>query len=147
MDKILSDLLQRFPDNRGVKYVRTYQFLKTERFNEAAEILEPIYKSNNEEDKVLVGAPLGFAYAKMGRRDEALKIIEDLDNFGKNNYVPAQEKAIIYVGLGNYDKAFENLNQSCAEKFSSLPGLITDPLVDEVKSDARFAVIKECVNL
>ncbi|MGC2238540.1 MAG: protein kinase [Pyrinomonadaceae bacterium] len=147
MDNILSDLLQRFPDDRTVKYVRVYQFLKTERFKEALEILEPFYKSDKEEDKVFVAAPLGFVYAKMGQRDDALKIIEDLDKFRKNNFVPAQEKALIYVALGDYNKVFDFLNQSCGERYLSLPGWVNDPIVDEVKSDPRFAEIKKCVNL
>jgi tetratricopeptide (TPR) repeat protein len=147
MDKLLSELVQRFPDNLSVKYRRVYQFLKTERFIEALEILEPIYNSNKVEDKIFAAAPLGFAYAKMGRGDEALKIIEDLEEFGKSIYVPVQEKALIYVGLGDYDKVFESLNLSCAEKFSALPNWVDDPIVDEVKSDARFAKIRECVNL
>lgn len=147
MDRILSPLLQKFPDNMSVKYRRAYLFLKTEGFTQALEILEPIYSSNKTEDKISVAAPLGFAYAKMGRREEALKIIADLEEFRKNLYVPAQEKALIYVGLGDYDKVFENLSLSCAEKFSALPNWVDDPIVDEVKSDARFAKIRECVNL
>jgi len=148
-DRILTELLQRFPDNPRVKYVRVYQLLKTERFKEAAEILEPLYKSNNEEDKILAAAPLGFAYAKMGWRDEASKIIENLEAFRKNNnnFIPSQEKALIYVGLGDYDKVFENLNLSCNEKFASLPNWINDPIVDEVKDDPRYAEIRKCVNL
>jgi serine/threonine protein kinase len=146
-DRILSALLQRFPDDMAIKYVRVYQFLKTQRFGEAAEMLEPLYRSDKEEDKVLAAAPLGFAYAKMGRRDDALKIIDDLEKVGKNIYVPAQEKALIYVALGNYDKVFENLNLSCNERFASLPGWINDPVVDDVKADPRFAEIRKCVNL
>lgn len=149
MDKMMSDLLQRFPKDRRLKYVRVYQFLKTEKFKEAVDILEPVYKSNNEEDKVLAAAPLGFAYAKLGQSQKALKVISDLEEFKKNNdnFVPAQEKALIYVGLRDYNKVFENLNLSCAERFASLPNWITDPIVDEVKSDSRFAGIRKCVNL
>jgi serine/threonine protein kinase/lipopolysaccharide biosynthesis regulator YciM len=146
MDKILSELLKSSPNDRRVKYTRVYQFLKTGRFKEAIEILEPIYASNNEEDKIFAAAPLGFAYAKTQRRNEALKIIDNLGTF-KKNYVPAQERALIYVGLGEYDKVFDFLNQSCNERFASLPGWINDPVVDEVKSDARFSAIRECVKL
>jgi len=144
---ILSDLLERFPDNKGIQYIRIYQFLNTGKLKEAAEVLEKMYKSDNQGDKVFAAAPLGFAYAKMGRRDEALKIIKDLDGFKENNYVPAQEKALIYVGLKDYDKVFENLDKSCIEKFQTLPGWVSDPIVDEVKSDPRFAEIRKCVNL
>jgi serine/threonine protein kinase/cytochrome c-type biogenesis protein CcmH/NrfG len=145
VDKVLSELLPRFPDDTRLRNIRVYHFLITGRYKEAVEILEPVYKSEREEDKIFAAAPLGFAYAKMGRPDEALKIIEALGKL--KNYVPAQERSLIYVGLGDYDKAFENLNKSCDERFGSLPGWVGDPIVDEVKSDPRFAEIKKCVNL
>jgi non-specific serine/threonine protein kinase len=146
-DTILSNLRQKFPDERGIKYVQTYLYLKTNRPGMAIEIIEPLYQSLKEEDRVYAAAPLGFAYGKIGRRKDALKIIEDLRETQKRIYVPAQEEALIYVGIGDYDRAFENLRQSCKEKFASLPNWITDPIVDEIKSDTRFFEIKKCVNL
>ena len=146
-DKILSDLLERNPDHKALKYVRGYQLINTGRFNEAIEILRNIYESGNEEDKIYAAAPLGFACAKAGRFDEARKIIANLELSEKTGYVPAQEKALIYVGLGNYDKVFENLNKSCTEKFPTLPGWITDPITDDVKADPKFVEIRKCVNL
>lgn len=147
MGKVLSELLERYPYNNRIAYVQGYQFLQTGRLKEATEIFEKIYGSDKESDKVLASAPLGFVYAKTNRRDLALKILNNLELFANNNYVPSQEKAIIYVGLGDFDKAFENLHKSCDEKFPTLPALITDPIIDEIKSDARFADIKRCVNL
>jgi len=146
-DKILTDLLKRSPDDQRIKYVRVYQLLKTARFNEAVQILEPLYNSNSDEEKVYAAAPLGFAYAKMGQSEKAFKIINDLVKIEKKIYVPAQEKALIYVGLGNYDKVFEYMKLSCNEKFSSLPGWVNDPIVDEVKTDPRFSEIRHCANL
>jgi TolB-like protein len=148
MDSILSELNQRFPNDSRIKYARTYQFLKTGRFAEAAELMEPLYKSEKTEERVLAAAPLGFAYAKMGRQSEALKIINDLDTVNtKDNYVPSQEKALIYLALGDFDKVFENNSKSCEEKSQALPGWITDPIVEEAKIDPRFAELKKCVNL
>jgi TolB-like protein/tRNA A-37 threonylcarbamoyl transferase component Bud32 len=149
-DRILTDLLQKYPDVTRVKYLQAYQFLKTQRLKEALDILEPIYSSNKVEDKIYAAAPLGFAYAKMNRREDALRIIQDLQEFKNRKdkiYVPAQETALIYVGLGDYDKVFEFLNKSCDEKFSSLPNWINEPIVDEIKNDSRFAGIRQCVNL
>jgi eukaryotic-like serine/threonine-protein kinase len=146
-DRILKELLQRSPDDPRVKYVQVYEFLKTDRVKEAVDILEPLYNSKNEEDKVLAAAPLGFAYARMGSRAKALAVIGQLDAFGKDAYVPSQEKALIYVALGDRDRVFENLRLSCAERFSSLPGWINDPIVDEVRDDPRFGEIRQCVNL
>ncbi|HEY0426521.1 MAG TPA: protein kinase [Pyrinomonadaceae bacterium] len=147
MDKIITDLFDKNPDNTRLPYLQSYLFLKTGKYKEAIGILEKTYQSEKISDKVFVSAPLGFAYAKANRPAEALKLIENLDVLAKKIYVPAQERAVIYIGLGDVDKAFEYLNKSCAERYSTLPSLITDPLVDDIKSDARFAAVKKCANL
>ena len=120
---------------------------KTNRLKEATDIFEKMYKSEKSADKILASAPLGLIYAKSGRRREALEVLKNLEILSKTTYISSQEKAIIYLGLGDFEKVFENLNKACAERSSSLPFLIYSPLFDEVKSDTRFADIKKCVNL
>lgn len=144
---LLNAALQRSPKNQRVKYMMAYQLLVTGQPKAASDLLEPLYHSANEEDKVIAAAPLGMSYAKQGMSKRAMQIIGDLDRFGANNYVPSQEKAVIYMALRNYDKAFENLRLSCAEKFASFPGLINDPIIDELRDDPRFAALRQCANL
>jgi Flp pilus assembly protein TadD len=50
---------------------------------------------------------LGQAYAVAGRRAEAQKLLEQLTELSKQEYVPAMSRARIYVGLGENGKAFE----------------------------------------
>ena len=147
MERFLTDLLNKYPNNSRVLYVQSYLFLKTGRFKEAIGILEKMYEYEKISDKIFVSAPLGFAYAKVGRRADALRLIESLDLFTKKSYVPAQERAVIYVGLGDFDKAFEKLKESCDEKYPPFPQLLNDPLIDDIMSDARFEKIKKCANL
>ncbi len=144
---LLQAALQRSPNNQRVKYMMAYHLLVTGQPNAAARLLEPLYNSPKDEDKVIAGAPLGMAYAKQGMDKRALRLIRDLAGFEANTYVPSQEKALIYMALGDYDKAFENLMLSCAERFSSFPGLINDPIVDELRRDPRFAELRNCANL
>jgi eukaryotic-like serine/threonine-protein kinase len=146
-DKILTELKQRFPSDITVKYIHSYILLRTDRFKEAIKILEPLYESSDSVARILPAAPLGFGYAKIGRRNDALRIIKDLEQSRKDNYVPAQEKALIYLGLGEYEKVFEFLDKSCKEKFSALPGWVTDPIASEVWTDPRIDEIQQCVNL
>ena len=145
MKQAVSEALENFPNHKRLTYFRGLQLLETDKLNEAAEIFEKMYG----EDKVLAAAPLGFIYGKMGRKHEALKILSDLEELSKKDnadYIPAQEKAIIYLGLGETKKVFENLKKACEERFPSLPFVVSDPIFDEIKSDAGFAAVRKCVN-
>ncbi len=143
----IEKLIEQYPFNDRLPYIRSYEMLATGKFNEAIKLLEPKYSSGGENEKVLISAPLGFAYARTGQRSRALDLIEFLDGVKRRNWVPSQERAVIFIGLKDYDRALTNLQSSCEEKFQSLPPLLTDPLIDEIKSDPRFAKITECVGL
>lgn len=82
---------------------------------------------------------LGYAYGKAARNADALRIIQELDEMAKTRPVPPQEKAIIYMGMGELDKAFAHFEESHAERFASLAYLTTDPLYDDLRGDARYA--------
>ncbi len=143
MNKVLSESLESYPNQNRLLYLRGFQFLQTDKLKEATAIFEKIYES----DKVLGSAPLGYVYGKAGRKEEAQKLLAGLEEISKQKYVPVQEKAFIYFGLGNFDKVFEIFNQACREKFPAFPFIVNDPLFDALKSDARFAEIKKCANL
>ena len=59
---------------------------------------------------------LGYAYAVAGRRAEAQKVLDQLNELSKQKYVPAVDMARIYAGLGEKDKAFEWLEKAYEER-------------------------------
>ncbi len=80
------------------------------------------------------GIALGHAYAVAGKRDEAFKIIDRLqERKGK-----AWAVAPIYAGLGEKDQAFEWLEKAYEEHDPQLIDLKVDPRFDNVRSDPRF---------
>lgn len=143
----IENLTVRFPFNDRLPYIRSYELLANGKYSEAITLLQPRFDAGGEKDKVLIAAPLGFAYARAGERARAAELIEFLDGVKRRNWVPAQEKALIYVGLRDFDRAFANFELSCAEKFQSLPPLINDPIIDEIRSDPRFKNLMDCVGL
>jgi tetratricopeptide (TPR) repeat protein len=50
---------------------------------------------------------LGYNYALWGKRDEAIKRLDELKELSKRRRVPARDMAIIYTGLGEKDQAFK----------------------------------------
>ena len=81
---------------------------------------------------------MAFASGKLGRVAEAQKLIAELEERAKNEYVPPLEFAIAHVGLGNRDKAFEYLEKAYEERFANLIYLTVEPLFGSLRSDPRF---------
>jgi Flp pilus assembly protein TadD len=99
----------------------------------------------NNDPRVL--ALLGHAYAASGRRDEALKILDQLKETASQQYVPAYNFVIVYAGLGERDQAFQWLEQSYQDHASRMTILQVDPFLDPLRSDPRFANLVSRVNL
>ena len=93
---------------------------------------------------------LGYAYAMAGRRVEAQKVLDKLNERSKDGYVPAGARARIYAGLGDKDKIFQWLETAYAERSiaGTLPGMIkVDPVFDPLRSDPRFKDLLRRMNL
>jgi eukaryotic-like serine/threonine-protein kinase len=122
-----------------------------------AYVQKSMYKEGIAEfQKVLVILPddvrplsgLGNAYAVAGRRAEAQKVLDQLNDLSKRKYVPAWFRAIIYVGLGEKDKAFEWLEKSYEDRSIGFGSAIkVDPIWDPLRSDPRFADLLHRMNL
>ncbi len=121
-------------EEEKIQYLTALNYIQNGNTDEAIKRLEAISAKN----KMLAVAALGHAQAKVGRRREATKLIEELKASAKGSYVPAQEIAIIYIGMNETDKAFEYLHAAYREKYGSLSALRVEPLFDGVRDDARF---------
>ena len=91
--------------------------------------------------------PLGYAYAKAGKRDEARKVLRDLQEMAKTRYVSAVDPAVIYAALGEKDAAFSFLQKAYQEHAGQLLWLNVNPALDSLRSDARFAELVNRVGL
>ena len=80
---------------------------------------------------------LAHAYAAMGRKAEAEKMLRDLERDPKAAASP-YTMATIYAGLGEKDKALASLERACAEKSFDAEGLTSDVELDSLRSDPRF---------
>lgn len=137
------DLLAGDRDNVNTNYLLSYVYLKQARYADAIRILEGLYVK----DRSLAAAPLGFAYGKNGEGAKALKVLGDMEEISKSGYLPPQEWAIIYIGLGDHDRAFYWLERSYAEHFSTLNFLTAEPIYEDLRSDLRFLDLARRLNL
>lgn len=92
-------------------------------------------------------AELGHAYGVSGQRDKALKILSELKDLAKRRYVSPYDMAILHIGLGETDQAFDWLEKSCAERERWMVYLKVAPALDPLRSDPRFADLVRQVGL
>jgi len=81
---------------------------------------------------------LGHVYAESGRRDEAIKILNELLERSKSEYISPYDVAIIYVGLGDRERAFEQLEKAYNDRAGWMIHLNVEPVFDPIRSDPRF---------
>jgi TolB-like protein/Tfp pilus assembly protein PilF len=86
---------------------------------------------------------MAHTLARWGKKDEALRLLEEVADMPKSAY----SVAAVYAALGDNDKGFELLDQAYDERDMQLVSLRVDPTVDELRGDPRFAGIVERVGL
>jgi hypothetical protein len=86
----------------------------------------------------LYQASLGHAYAVAGRRDEAQRLLTQLNERSKQVYVSAYELGILYTGLGEKERAFAALQVACDQHSGRVYFLNVDPRLDPLRPDPRF---------
>jgi len=81
---------------------------------------------------------LGYMQARSGKTVEARKVLEDLIRKSQTQYVPAFGIALVYIGLGDHNKALDWLEKAYQERSPDMVYAKIDPLLDSVRSDRRF---------
>ena len=90
-------------------------------------------------DDPFVVACLSHALASSGKRDEALKTLDLLKEISRQRYVGEYCFAVLYAGLGERDQAFQWLDKAYQNRASHLNWMKVDPMLDNLRSDPRFA--------
>jgi tetratricopeptide (TPR) repeat protein len=87
----------------------------------------------------LIEPDLARAYGLTGNRAAARRILGKLQELSKKKYVPADNIAVIYIGLGDKDRALEWLEKAREESCAgSILLLKVAPWLDPLRSDPRF---------
>jgi Flp pilus assembly protein TadD len=98
-------------------------------------------------DTPQVDSYLAYLLAVSGKRTEALKELENLQERGKREYVSPYNIALIYVGLGEKDKAFEWLEKAYLDHSTEMIYFKVDPLLEPLHSDSRYQNILQRMKL
>jgi DNA-binding winged helix-turn-helix (wHTH) protein/TolB-like protein/Flp pilus assembly protein TadD len=90
---------------------------------------------------------VGYLYAVWGKQTEARQVLEEAQRAAKDHYVPSYPIALIYIGLGENDKAFEWFEKAVKDRDNSMIFLNVERRLDGVRSDPRFAKLVREVGL
>jgi TolB-like protein/DNA-binding SARP family transcriptional activator/Tfp pilus assembly protein PilF len=81
---------------------------------------------------------MGQMYARAGRRGEAMEMLRRLTVESNTRYVPKDQIAGIYVGLGDVDNALRWFEAAVEEHHWLAVYRNSDPLVESLRSNPRF---------
>jgi TolB-like protein/tetratricopeptide (TPR) repeat protein len=86
-------------------------------------------------------ASLAHAYAVSGNQIEARKLLAELEERSKQQFVSSYQTATVYAGLGDTQRAMDSLQRAYSQGSIDLVQLKTDPKLDPLRNDPRFQEI------
>jgi len=92
-------------------------------------------------------AALAHVHAVAGKKAEAHQALEALKDLSRQRYVPSYDIAMIYLGLGDHDRAFDWLQRAVDERYGLMAFLKVEPQFDPLRPDPRFAALVRQVRL
>ena len=98
-------------------------------------------------DLPVVHAMLSHSYARAGRAAEARAELQILMRASQARYVAPSWMAIVNIALGDKDQAFAWLERGFQDRSEHMLYLSTEPLVDPLRDDPRFASLLKRVGL
>ena len=98
-------------------------------------------------NRLIMVSMLGMTEGLAGRKAEARKVFADLQELSRKSPVSPYYFGIILIGLGEFDRTFEFLDQALAERDGILVYLAVDPITQSIWPDPRFAALVKKIGL
>jgi TolB-like protein/DNA-binding winged helix-turn-helix (wHTH) protein len=133
------------PNNAAALWHLGYVLIAKNQPEEAIPFLEKAV-SITDGSAAVIGV-LVRAYAKAGRRADALRLLAELKKRKQSGYVPTGAFVNAYLGLGENDLAFAWLEQAYKEQSNILQYANVHPFFDPLRGDPRFADLLRRVGL
>jgi serine/threonine-protein kinase len=111
-------------------------FIEQGRLGEALPELQRAAAASNGNSETI--SLTGYTLAKLGRRDEALKALDDLKALSSDSYMPAYNIAMVHNGLGDVKSALGSLEDAAQRHDARLILLKVEHKWDNLRGEPRF---------
>jgi serine/threonine-protein kinase len=111
------------------------------------EAIPEFLKAKSMDSPAFAGAWLGYAYGASGDRVRAQAELAELKSKALRGYVSPFNLAVVYLGLGDRERAVSYLEQSYAADSQWLGWLKIDHFFDPLRSDPRFVALMKKLRL
>jgi DNA-binding winged helix-turn-helix (wHTH) protein/tetratricopeptide (TPR) repeat protein len=135
--------LQRYP---RFWYARLNRGQALEQLGRHHEALQDFIEAERAApDNVLVKASVVGGLAATGQVREARRRVAEAERLARSMFVPAFDLGLMRIALGDIDRAFDLLRQSCDTKEPQLTSIGFHQGVDRIRQDPRFTELLACV--
>ena len=93
-----------------------------------------------------ITAFLAYAYGKSGDRGRALSTLEELKRMSPGRQVAPFNLALVYLGLGDRDRALDHLERAYDANSEFLVWLKVDRIYDPLRGEPRFITLMKKMN-
>ena len=120
-------------------------YLQKRKYEEAIQEMQKAATLSGRSTEILAG--LGQAYAAAGLKEELQQVLDELNEQSKERYVSPYYLAKIYASMGEREQAFTWLEKAYEKRNPDFIELKVEPLLDSIRSDARFQHLLRRVGL
>jgi tetratricopeptide (TPR) repeat protein len=150
-ERVCEEELEVEPQNCAVYDYLARVYRETSRFDQAIEFIrkaDGCFNPGRNESDPEYAAQVAEAYARMGRPEEARRIMNTIESSSLHDgYASHFALAAVYGWLGDKDKAFSLLEKGYAERNPRLIYIKSDPILDPLRSDPRFTDLLRRIGL
>ncbi len=124
------------------------EVINAEKTGDGLEIIIDSLKADTSNSMIGLPTLLGWIYALNGQHDKAREVIRQMKDSSALRYLDPARLAPVYLGLGDYDKAFESMEAAYGQRsFLLLFTIKADPWYDPIRDDPRYEQLLEKMRL
>ena len=141
---LTTKLIELYPDYGPNHMTLGLAYIKQGRKTDGLAEMKKSYELNPSPSAF---ARLAYANAVAGKRNEANRILRELFGKYERHEMLARDIAIVYVALGNHEKAFEWLERDFVSRSSELAAIISMQEFDPIRGEPRYADLRKRMGL